>query len=81
MSEPNARTSVEIEFMHRPPHPCIIRFVEMQVAEKMAAVHPVGVAYRRLDSRPDSLEDVPAHSSARGTVYWKRTTSGPHEAR
>ena len=28
----------ELVFVHRLPHPCIIRFVDMQVAEKVAAM-------------------------------------------
>ncbi len=29
----------ELVFVRRLPHPCIIRFVEMQVEEKVAAMH------------------------------------------
>ena len=41
----------ELVFVHRLPHPCIIRFVDMQVAEKVAAMREL------LEHHGDSMHE------------------------
>ena len=41
----------ELVFVHRLPHPCIIHFVDMQVAEKVAAMREL------LDHHEDSMHE------------------------
>ena len=41
----------ELVFVRRLPHPCIIRFVDMRVADKVAAMHDL------IDHHADSMHD------------------------
>ena len=64
-----------LAFVHRLPHPCIIGFAAMQIAEKVAIMREVPAHHE------DAMHDTLAHSSTGRTVCRKRTKSDPREAR